>query len=172
MSKYFTSFLNVIEKVLLILVGIMLMVMTGAIFYQVILRYVFSIPNIWAEELTLFLFAWISLLGSAVAIRRNSHLRIEFFIERVKPKVRAILEIITYLLIFFFLAVVLKYSITLCASTVNNLSAGLRIPMAIPYSSITVGCIMMILFTIEAILKSWCVLTAKSENLEQNKLNV
>lgn len=158
MHKIFTNFLDGMEKGILVVIGIMLMVMTGTIFYQVILRYIFSLPNIWAEELSRFLFVWISLLGSAVAIRRNCHLKIEFFLDILRPKARAAVEVIIYLLVMVFLCVVLRYGLILCSNTTNNLSAGLRIPMAIPYSSIAVGCILMLLYAIELILKRITVL--------------
>ena len=153
MQKGYTYFLDKIEQVILFILAIMLMIMTASIFYQVILRYIFKMPNIWAEELTRFLFVWVTFLGSALCIRRNSHLRVEFFINLLKPTTRAFVQIIIYLLIMVFLFVLLKLGLVLVASTTVNKSAGMQIPMAVPYSAIVVGTLLMFLYSIELIFK-------------------
>lgn len=45
-------------------------------FSQVILRYFLGLPMIWAEEIGRYLFVWITLLGAAVAVARDSHIRL------------------------------------------------------------------------------------------------
>ncbi len=145
------KFLDGLEGILKVLMAVLLMVMTLTIFYQVVLRYVFHHSNIWAEELTRFLFVWVSFLGSAVAIRRNRHLKVEFFLDLLKPKARSIIQICMYLGSLVFLYVLLKNGISLVSKTTHNVSTGLQIPMSIPYSAIVIGTGLIILFVFEMI---------------------
>lgn len=153
MAERSTRFLDYLEKIIMTIIGVMLMIMTASIFYQVILRYIFDAANVWAEELTRYLFVWITFLGASVAIRRSRHLTIEFFINLLGKRAKAILQIIIYTFTLIFLAVVLKNGIVLVLRTTNTLSAGMMIPMAIPYAAIPAGAFLMILYSIELILK-------------------
>ena len=46
-------------------------------FIQVVLRYFFGNPQAWAEEVSRYLFVWITFLGIAVAFSRDSHIRLD-----------------------------------------------------------------------------------------------
>ena len=59
------------------------------VFLQVILRYVFNSPMTWSEELARYLFIWCAFLGWIIASRRNSHLAMNFAIERLPQRVQA-----------------------------------------------------------------------------------
>ncbi|HZW47486.1 MAG TPA: TRAP transporter small permease subunit, partial [Microvirga sp.] len=42
-------------------------------------RYVFSYPVVWIDEAASISFLWLAMLGSAIAIDRNEHLRLTLF---------------------------------------------------------------------------------------------
>jgi TRAP-type C4-dicarboxylate transport system permease small subunit len=46
-------------------------------FVQVLLRYVFSNPVAWIEEMSRYLFVWIVFLGAALAFRRGEHIQVD-----------------------------------------------------------------------------------------------
>ena len=71
---------------------------------QVIWRYVFNNSLTWTEELSRYLFTWIIFLGAAVAIRDNSHIKVEFLVSRLPKRIRPALEVINTALIMLFLA--------------------------------------------------------------------
>ncbi|MDR1828265.1 MAG: TRAP transporter small permease subunit, partial [Methylobacteriaceae bacterium] len=50
--------------------------MTGSIFVQVLCRFVFQVAAPWTEELARYLFIWICIVGSGIAISRGAHLGI------------------------------------------------------------------------------------------------
>ena len=115
------------------------------------LRYCFASANVWAEVLAKFMFVWVATFGSSIAIRRNAHLRVDLLIDYLRPKYRYIIQILTYPLILLFLIYLCKLGMDLMDRTWVNKSAGLRLPMAIPYSAIPVGGVFMILSCIEFI---------------------
>ncbi|WP_449287770.1 TRAP transporter small permease subunit [Marinobacter salarius] len=67
--------------------------------YEVIARYAFGAPTIWAFELGYMLTGANFLLGMAYALREHSHIRIEVFYQYFSPRVRAIIDILTYVVI-------------------------------------------------------------------------
>ena len=59
--------------------GLVFGVLVLTVGFQVLARNVFSIPAIWTPELAQLLFAWLILLGSGFAFRRNAHYTVDFF---------------------------------------------------------------------------------------------
>ena len=154
MLKVYSKFLDVLETIEKVFLTITVAVMIVAIVYQVIMRYVFSNANAWSEELARYLFIYDVMIGSAIAIRRNSHLQIDMLISHLKPNVRNLFTIVTTLIGMVFLGFLLTYSLTLCKTGGRTMSAGLGIPMSIPYTSIPVGIILMLLTSVEVILRN------------------
>ena len=59
---------------------------------NVFVRYFTDQSFAWTEEISSFLMLVMCLAGSAAAIRRDSHIRIEFFLDSGNPRRRVILE--------------------------------------------------------------------------------
>src|SRR5271165_1415870 len=59
---------------------------TCILFAGVVSRYVFNSPIIWTDELATFLFLWLSMFGSVVALRRDGHMRLTTFVNWCDPK--------------------------------------------------------------------------------------
>ena len=59
------------------------------VFLQVIFRYAFNSPMTWSEELARYLFIWCAFLGWLIASRRNSHLAMNFAVERLPQRAQA-----------------------------------------------------------------------------------
>ncbi|WP_313413115.1 TRAP transporter small permease [Sedimentibacter sp.] len=126
--------------------------MVVALFYQIIMRFLFESANSWSEELTRYSFIWMSMLGSAIATRRSRHMNVDFLMNRMPKILKIINSIIIKSLIIAFLIVIIFYGISLVSITFKQLSPGLRVPMAYMYASVPIGGILMLLFTIEVII--------------------
>lgn len=150
LNKY-SNFLDKIDRIISYLIATMLGLMTGLMVYQIVLRYIFNNANAWSEELIRYLFIWVIMLGGSIAIRKGAHLKVEIFIDVLKPKIKAFIQLISYILILVLLIILLSKGVELVKNTQNNLTAGLEIPMSIPYLSIPIGMFLMILATIEFI---------------------
>ena len=70
-----------IEIFLLALITILLV---AAIFIEVVCRYFLFISAAWAEELTRYLFIWLTYIGSAYAICDNNHTEMDTMVS-TKP---------------------------------------------------------------------------------------
>jgi len=89
---------------------------------QVFTRKILQNPWGWTEELARMLLIWLSLLGAAVGFLRMSHLGVDYFVNKFPPQTKNIVEIIVYLLIAFFSAVILVFGGFLLVS--SNLQTG------------------------------------------------
>jgi C4-dicarboxylate transporter DctQ subunit len=164
-----TRVLNALEKVINLIIVILLMVMTMVIFYQVILRYVFHHANIWAEELARYSFIWVVCLGSASALRHFNHIRIDFLVNFFPKTVQKWIRFVNYILIMGFLVTLIYYGIQLAQKTAGHPSPGLGISTGFMYMSVPVGCILMLIFALEIIVKDY-VLTGKKNKKEGGSL--
>ena len=71
--KAFTQLIDsILEKILVVLFGIMILVIT----WQVFSRFVLNSPSSFTEELSTYILIWISLLGATYAFRKKSHIGI------------------------------------------------------------------------------------------------
>src|SRR5690606_25563502 len=59
----------------------------------VVSRYVFGKSLVWSDEVVSISFIWVTMLGAAIAVHRNEHLRLSLFVEmmpkRMQPFVHA-----------------------------------------------------------------------------------
>lgn len=154
MLQAYTKFLDGVEKIEKLLLTITFPAMVAIMLYQVILRYVFSNSNAWSEELTRYLFIFNVMIAAAIAVRRNSHLQIDILINRFGPRTKRIFTIAATAIGIAFLAMLFVYSLELCRMGTSNISPGVGISMSIPYASVPIGIVLMVLTSIEVILKN------------------
>ncbi|MCP4078490.1 MAG: TRAP transporter small permease [Gammaproteobacteria bacterium] len=75
-------------------IAICLGLMTLITFANVIARYLFNSNILWALELTVFLFAWLVLMGASYAVKKHIHIGVDIVINLVSPPTRKILAIV------------------------------------------------------------------------------
>jgi C4-dicarboxylate transporter DctQ subunit len=78
-------------------VGVVCVVaMMGLTTVDVIARYVFNSPTLWADEIASYLLIAIVFLGLAPNVRQDAHIRIDVLTNLVTGRVRAALEVFAY----------------------------------------------------------------------------
>jgi len=68
--------------------------------YEVIMRYVFNAPTVWAFEATTFLYGVHYMMGLGYTHKHNGHVAIDVFESRLAQKPRTTLRVITNVAIF------------------------------------------------------------------------
>jgi tripartite ATP-independent transporter DctM subunit len=58
----------------------------------VVSRYLFDHPLVWSDELASILFLWLAMLGAAIALRRDEHMRMTAVVSALPPSTRAALD--------------------------------------------------------------------------------
>ena len=79
------------------LIAIFLGLMTLITFANVIARYVFNDNLLWALQTTVFLFAWMVLLGAAYCVKKSLHLGVDILVERLPKAAQKPLTLISVL---------------------------------------------------------------------------
>lgn len=141
--------LNKISKVILgIIVGTMFLI----IITQVILRYIFSGGFSWAEEVTVFFMAWMTFLGSAIAVKQAEHINIDILVHKFSGKVKWTIILISKLIILFFIFIFLYYGYQFAINSINFSSNVLGIPLIYPRISITISCVIIVIHLVHSLI--------------------
>ena len=82
--------------------------MTLITFANVIARYVFNANILWALEATVFLFAWMILLGASYAVKHSVHIGVDVVLQILPSRVRKALTVFAGLACILFAALLLK----------------------------------------------------------------
>lgn len=67
--------------------------------YEVLARYLFGAPTIWAYELGYTLAGTHFILGAALTLRRRGHVRIDLVYARLHPRRRAAIDLVFYVVV-------------------------------------------------------------------------
>lgn len=68
--------------------------------YEVFSRYVLNAPTIWAFELGYMAMGTHALIGAAYTLKERGHIRIDVFYTHFRPKTRAMLDTLGYVVLF------------------------------------------------------------------------
>jgi TRAP-type mannitol/chloroaromatic compound transport system permease small subunit len=73
--------------------------------FEVVARYIFNKPTIWVSELSLMFFAALAFLSGGYVYLLDEHVRVDLFYNRLSPRGRALVNILSGLIVFFFVGV-------------------------------------------------------------------
>jgi TRAP-type C4-dicarboxylate transport system permease small subunit len=90
----------ILGRIAMIAVAVIVLVM----FYEVVARYVFSKPTLWANELSLWIAAFVFILAGLYAMQQRSHIRIYVIYDLMPRWAKKLSDIITVVLIWGFWA--------------------------------------------------------------------
>ena len=76
------------------LIAFFLGAMTLLTFANVIFRYVFNDNILWALELTVFMFAWMGLVGASYGVKKHFHIGVDVIINMVSEPKRKVLALL------------------------------------------------------------------------------
>jgi TRAP-type transport system small permease protein len=125
--------------------GFILAVMTAAVFLQVVLRYAGSAGFDGLEEVPRFLFIWLVMIGSASAMQRGQHTVLDYFVNQLTPRGRALILIAVNAASIALFAYLIKLSLVLVPNAQLQTSAGLGLPLGWVFAAIPVGSVLIIM---------------------------
>lgn len=86
---------RVLEGILAVLIA----VLSCIVFINVILRYGFESSILSVDELSRYLFVWLTFIGAIVAFMDNAHVQVTFVVEKLSPANQRRLSLLTHSLI-------------------------------------------------------------------------
>ena len=132
--------------------------------WGVFTRYVLEHQSAWTEELARMLLIWVSLLGASIGFIRKSHLGVDYFVGKLNQRWQTVGELIVYLLVTFFAAVVLIYGGSrLVSSALQNGQPlpALKIEMGYVYLAVPISGFFIVIFCIETVYEKIVLLLKK-----------
>ena len=134
--------------------------------FEVLARYLFLSPTIWAEELSQFFQIWATYLAAAYVLRHRKLIVIEFFIVRLSSNWRKVSESFSLLVIIVFSLVAIWYGTEILLESIEqgrNTSTMLGVPKWMTESAIPIG---FGLLLAQALVELVRVFTVGVENIE------
>ena len=123
----------------LLLVVIVVMLLVG-----VVARYVFSIPIVWIDEVVSLSFLWLAMLGTAIAMHRNEHLRLTLFLEMMPERVRGFVHALALVAIAAFLIALIHPAIIYAEDEWFVKTPALDLPNTYRVSALAFGILAML----------------------------
>lgn len=105
------SWKNFFKNIEEYLAGILLLAMVTVAFVNVVSRFTFKFSISFIEELEIYLYVWLVLLGSAIAFKRWDHLCVSILVEKLPDKLQKVVRIFVTLLSITFFVILFRFSI-------------------------------------------------------------
>jgi TRAP-type C4-dicarboxylate transport system permease small subunit len=124
--------------------GIILGLMTLAVFVQVLMRFLGRAVD-GLDEVPRYLFVWLVMIGAAAAMHRGEHTLLEYFRDRLRPRTRALVGVITHGAGMLLFVSLIRSSLVLVPNAQLQTSAGLNLPLGYVYAAVPVGSALILL---------------------------
>ncbi|MCL4134606.1 UNVERIFIED_CONTAM: hypothetical protein GTU68_004923 [Idotea baltica] len=160
--------------------------MTLTTFANVVARYVFNSNIFYALELTVFMFAWLVLLGASYAVKKSAHLGVDAIINMAgarKRRVLALISVVACIAYAFFLLkgawdwfdetargrgwyetqdIPVPFFMNWLAGVFNDGDAYEKLPKVVPYFVLPISMALLLFRFLQA---GWAVWTGKIDML-------
>ncbi len=74
--------------------AILLAAITAVVLYEVVARYFFNRPTIWAVDFTEYSLVYLTFFGAAWALRDHTHVRVDILIKLIPPRQALVLSML------------------------------------------------------------------------------
>ncbi len=125
--------------------------------YDVVMRYVFNSPTIWAQETCEYMMVFLTFIGLAEIQKQKSHIRMDYLYGRFPERVQRGLDVFFHFLVAMFALLIFStsFKMTLLALQYGSRSNSLmETPLFLMYAIIPVGMILLLMQSAIDIIKS------------------
>ncbi len=116
------------------LTGILTGLMVLFVFLNVVLRTCFNSGLTWSEELSRYLFVFVTYVGAISAMRVNGHLGVDTLISRVPRPLQMVMYVVSQLVIAVLMCILVHGSGKMVLQNTESRTAALGISYALLYS--------------------------------------
>ena len=133
--------------------AVLLVVIVGLLLTGVVARYLLHTPIIWVDEAASISFLWLAMMGAAIAIDRNEHLRLTVFIGMFPDRLRGFVDALALLIVVVVLGALILPAIEYVREESFITSAALNISVSYRVSAIVLGIVLMLIVAIGHLLR-------------------
>lgn len=112
MLRAFLVYINLVERINRLVgkvIAAFIVLITFITVFEVMARYIFKRPTIWAWDLNIQLFAALVMIGGGYTLMEKGHVAIDIIWATLSPRTRAVLDVITSFFFFLGIGVILLY---------------------------------------------------------------
>jgi len=117
------------------LMAVALMIMVALVFGNVVLRYGFNSSITQSEEISRWLFVWITFMGAVVALREHAHLGTDALVSRLPPIGKKVCFVLGHLSMLYVCYLVFKGALEQTKINMDVLAPSTQLPMAILHAA-------------------------------------
>lgn len=136
------------------LTGALLLVILVLTTYQVTARYVFSSPVNWIEEFCQLLLVWAVMMGASAAVKRNAHLTVDVFVQKLSRLPRQIIAVAINVGVLALALGMAWYGFEFYRKTAGDYATSLGFARNLFYLPIPVAGILIAIFLVPATIQS------------------
>lgn len=144
MKTPLSGFTRLIENLL----GILLFAMFAMVTILVVLRYVFATTIIGGNEATVIAFIFTTAIGASVAIARDEHIAIDYFVLKMPEALQRKISVLRLLFLVLINAAILFYAVDWIQRTGGFLMPTLGVPQLVAQVSVPLSCALSITYCI------------------------
>jgi TRAP-type C4-dicarboxylate transport system permease small subunit len=137
------------------LVLAMFFLLTLDVFYQFFTRYVLGSSAAWTEEIARYLLIIVTFVGASMAVRRNTHIQVEFVYRYLPAPVGRALSTFVDIVRTLFLAYASWLAIDLVPRMHNLQMTVVDWPMSYIYVFVAIGFVLMTFRSIQVAVQHW-----------------
>lgn len=132
------------QKFLEVAVVVMLAIMCSMVFINVVLRYAFNTSLVSSEELSRFLFVWVTFTGAVLTLHENAHVNVPVFPDKLSPVVRKGLYAVIDLVMLVIVGFMLKGAVTQLVLNWQNAAPITGLPYGLNFLALVVSGLLMV----------------------------
>lgn len=93
------------------IVAFLVVPMLGIMIWEIVMRYFFNMPSLWAYEISKFIYGGYIVLGGAYTFMAGGHVNVDIIYGKLSPRGKAVIDILTSGVVFLFLGVLFWVSL-------------------------------------------------------------
>jgi TRAP-type C4-dicarboxylate transport system permease small subunit len=138
--------------------SILILISAGVIMYDVVCRYFFNAPSLYAPYISAFLMLGAVFIGTGYALQAGGHVFVELLVDKMRPLPRRISFTVGYVFSMVFVGALTRACWQFSVKAVQNgwkAQGNLPIPSVILYGVMTFGAALLFITLIMMIVDIW-----------------
>jgi TRAP-type C4-dicarboxylate transport system permease small subunit len=144
-------FIQIVDKIETVLSTLLLSIIVLLVFFASLLRYL-GFPINGADTIAAALFVWLIYIGADQVLRKDRHLGVDYFTQRLPGKMKNLTSLVVLLVMLVFLVLVTYVGMSLVIANNGRILGDLPVSYAFVTMAVPVGSFLMCLTTITKIL--------------------
>jgi TRAP-type mannitol/chloroaromatic compound transport system permease small subunit len=87
--------------------GYFILVLVAIVLFEVLMRYVFRMSQMWSFETSLYVFGAFFIMGGAYLLKHEGHVKIDVLYSLLTPRGKAITDLVTSVFFFIFIGLLI-----------------------------------------------------------------